>query len=95
MINQEIDEHKHVELGYRLATAYWGKGLATEASLAIRDYAFEMLGLDDLISIIDPKNVRSAGVALKVGMTSNRGAIFHGQHVQIYELNRLVVKPYM
>src|SRR5689334_17044743 len=40
------------ELGYRLARAHWGKGFATEAALAVRDHAFDPLGLTRLIAII-------------------------------------------
>ena len=34
------------ELGYRLRRSHWGMGFATEGSVALRDYAFEVLGVD-------------------------------------------------
>jgi RimJ/RimL family protein N-acetyltransferase len=60
------------ELGWRLASAAWGSGYATEAALAARDDAFSRLALPELISIIHPDNERSGRVATKVGMKIER-----------------------
>jgi len=57
------------ELGWRLAREAWGQGFATEAAAAARDDAFDRLGLDSLISIIHPENVRSQRLAAKLGMS--------------------------
>ena len=57
-----------IEIGWRLAHAEWGNGLATEAALAIRDHARDHLGTEGLISIIHPENARSQRVAEKLGM---------------------------
>ena len=57
------------ELGWRLAHAVWGQGLATEAAKAARDDAFGRLRLAELISIIHPENARSRRVAAKLGMS--------------------------
>lgn len=56
------------EIGWRLARAAWGRGLATEAALAARDHAFATLGLPELIALVHPQNVRSQAVARKLGM---------------------------
>lgn len=66
---EDINGRPEVELGYRLARKAWGKGFATEAAAAVRDHAFETLGLDRLISLIDPANHASIAVAKKLGMT--------------------------
>jgi RimJ/RimL family protein N-acetyltransferase len=60
------------ELGWRLARAAWGRGLATEAALAARDDAFGRLALPEIISIIHPENERSQRVAVKLGMQLRR-----------------------
>ena len=57
-----------VEVGWRLAPAWWGRGLATEAARASVAYGFEALGLRSVVSVIDPANVRSLRVAEKLGM---------------------------
>lgn len=88
LIVQVIDEISYVELAYRLAQKYWGKGLATEAAEAVKNYAFNTLKIDRLISIISPENVRSIQVAKRVGMKRARSAQYHGFNVDIYEIKR-------
>ncbi|HEX6288966.1 MAG TPA: GNAT family N-acetyltransferase [Herpetosiphonaceae bacterium] len=67
-----------LELGYRLARAHWGYGYATEAALAVRDFAFQTLCVKRLISMIDPHNVASIRVAKKLGMQYEREVMFDG-----------------
>jgi RimJ/RimL family protein N-acetyltransferase len=57
-----------VEVGWRLAPQWWGRGLATEAARASVDYGFERLGLRSIVSIIDARNDRSLAVAARLGM---------------------------
>jgi RimJ/RimL family protein N-acetyltransferase len=63
----EAGEHGQPELGWALARAYWGRGYATEGALAARDWARDEIGIDRLISVIAPENVRSQRVAEKLG----------------------------
>jgi RimJ/RimL family protein N-acetyltransferase len=58
-----------VEIGWRLAFDCWGRGLATEGAHAVIRYAFEDLGLDNLVSFTAPENLRSRRVMEKLGMT--------------------------
>ena len=51
------------ELTWALAHEHWGKGYATEAAAAVRDW----LGREDLISLIAPQNIRSQRVAERLG----------------------------
>ena len=60
------------EIGWRLDSAVWGRGYATEAAHATLDDARERLRLEELISIIHPDNARSQRVAEKLGMTIER-----------------------
>lgn len=83
---QQIDGQQEIEVGYRLACAYWGKGLATEAAIATRDYAFNQLGLTRLISIIEPENIRSIRVAEKIGMRHEKDSSFENLPVRIYAI---------
>ncbi|MFK0379652.1 GNAT family N-acetyltransferase [Pandoraea sp. NPDC090278] len=57
-----------VEIGWRLARAWWSAGYATEAANAAAHYAFETLGMDDLVSFTVPANVRSRAVMQRIGM---------------------------
>lgn len=86
LLNQILDEAEEIELGYRLARDYWGRGFASEATQAIRDYAFDVLGLEHFISIIEPANIRSVRVAERMGMTVRTTSTFHGFNVHIYHM---------
>ncbi len=55
------------ELGWLLYEGFEGAGYATEAATALRDWARETLGLDRLVSYIDPDNIASARVAERIG----------------------------
>jgi RimJ/RimL family protein N-acetyltransferase len=78
------------ELGWRLARAAWGRGLATEAAAAARDDAFAPLGLPELISIIHPDNDRSQRVAIKLGMARAGQALnpLLGRAVDVWRIAR-------
>jgi RimJ/RimL family protein N-acetyltransferase len=58
-----------VEIGWRLAAAYWGKGLATEGAREALRFGFETIGLDEIVSFTVPANLRSRRVMEKIGMT--------------------------
>lgn len=60
-----------VEIGWRLSADYWGQGLATECARAMMRYAFESVGLEEVVSFTVPGNVRSRRVMEKLGMTRN------------------------
>lgn len=63
----ETGEHGQPELGWALARAHWGCGYATEAALAARHWARDVLGIKRLVSVIAPENHRSQRVAEKLG----------------------------
>jgi len=74
----DIEGQAEVEIGYRLARSVWGKGYATEAAKAVRDYAFNVLRLERLIAMIDPSNIASIRVAEKIGMHYEKEVMFEG-----------------
>jgi RimJ/RimL family protein N-acetyltransferase len=58
-----------VEVGWRLAAAYWGKGYATEAAgVAVAD-GFERVELAEIVSFTVAGNQRSIAVMERLGMT--------------------------
>lgn len=57
-----------VEIGWRLASRHWGRGYATEAARACVRWAFDSLGLDELVSFTVPHNLASRRVMEKLGM---------------------------
>jgi RimJ/RimL family protein N-acetyltransferase len=58
-----------VEVGWRLAHAFWGGGYATEGARAALEFGFGKLGLAEILSFTVPANVRSRRVMEKLGMS--------------------------
>lgn len=57
-----------VEIGWRLAYDYWGKGYATEGANAVLRYGFETLNLKEIVSFTAAQNMRSRRIMEKIGM---------------------------
>ncbi len=91
-----LDNRQELEIGYRLASSFWGKGLATEAAKAVRDYGWKLNKSfsrsfnfsDRLICIIQAENYRSIRVAQKLGMKYEKDTVFQGIKVRVYGTNR-------
>ena len=58
-----------VEVGYRLHTRFWGRGLATEGARAALRYGFERLRLEEIVAFTTLANTRSRRVMEKIGLT--------------------------
>lgn len=59
-----------VEIGWRLAPQFWGKGIVSEAARTWRDFGFDRIGLDRIISFAVAGNHRSIAVMRRIGMTA-------------------------
>jgi RimJ/RimL family protein N-acetyltransferase len=57
-----------VDIGYALLPQHWSKGYATEASLAVKEYAKNTVRLKRLIAITNPDNQGSIRVLEKIGL---------------------------
>lgn len=60
-----------VEVGWRLATDFWGHGYATEGARAALAFGFESLKLQEIVSYTVPANRRSRQVMERLGMARN------------------------
>jgi RimJ/RimL family protein N-acetyltransferase len=76
---QQVDGVTELEVGYHVRAPLQGRGLATEAAAACRDYARERLRADRLIAIIDPRNRPSQRVAEKLGLVVERDSDNQGR----------------
>lgn len=74
----DIAGQTEIEIGYRLVRAAWGQGYATEAALAVRDYAQSVLCLPRLVALIEPQNRASIRVAEKLGMRYEKDVMMEG-----------------
>jgi RimJ/RimL family protein N-acetyltransferase len=76
------------ELGWGLAREHWGHGYATEAALALRNWALGERALTRLISLIQPANLRSVRVAEKLGERYEQDVEVRGLRTRLYSLER-------
>jgi RimJ/RimL family protein N-acetyltransferase len=83
----EIGDEAEIEVGWGFERAAWGQGYATEAALAVRDWALREVELRRLISLIHPENARSIRVAEKIGETYQHDIVMHhSATVQLWAL---------
>jgi RimJ/RimL family protein N-acetyltransferase len=69
---QQVDGVTEIEVGYHVRACLQGRGLATDAGAAWRDYARDVLAADRLVAIIDPRNQPSQRVAENLGLVVAR-----------------------
>ena len=87
--NQPLNKHNNFyELGYRFKKKHWGKGFATESSIAILDYGFANLNVDKIFAITDPKNVNSKKVLTKLGFDFQETFNYEGDPTDWFELKK-------
>ena len=75
---QVVDGVTELEVGYHVRPALQGRGYATEAAAATRDFARDVLGASRLIAIIHPANRPSQRVAENIGLRPEKRSIVHG-----------------
>jgi len=59
------------EIGWRLASSFWGHGYATEGALAVMAFGFQTLGLNEIVSLAASDNHQSRRVMERLGMVRN------------------------
>ncbi|PIB33947.1 hypothetical protein BFP72_00110 [Reichenbachiella sp. 5M10] len=88
LLSQDINGRRELEIGYQLFNDSWGRGYATEAAVLFRNYGFERLGAESIISIIATGNLPSQKVALRNGMHREEEVLYMGIPVYVYRLTR-------
>ena len=76
------------ELSGHIARHFWGQGYASEGARAAMAYAFDVLGRERLISLVNPANHASIRVVERIGERLE-GRIDHlGRQMLLYGLDR-------
>lgn len=76
--------YQAMELGWALYEGGTGKGYATEAATAIRDWARETQNPPQLVSFIDPANADSQAVARRLGATTDGSRAAHNAECEVW-----------
>lgn len=88
LLLQEVEGTFESEIGYLLHKPFWHQGLATEAALGVRRYAFATPGRQRLISLIRPANTPSQAVARRVGMALEKEVTFRDRVHLVFAMSR-------
>ncbi len=89
IIVQQVEGERLYEIGYHLCRDFWGQGLATEAAIACREWAFAHLKTERLISLIRPENLPSRRVAERVGMSVWKEVDWRGLKHNVYSMEKV------
>ena len=81
-----IEGHFEIEVAYLIDKAHWGRGLGTEAALAVSRHAFERLGVQRLVCLIHPDNTASQRVASHIGMAHEKDIDDDVGHACVYAM---------
>ncbi len=76
------------DIGYRFIPLFWGKGYATESSLAILDYGFKELNLELIVGAAEIENIASNKILQKIGLKYINDFKFEDKIASWYELKR-------
>lgn len=70
-----------VEIGWRISARHWGKGYATEAGIALMRHAFDVLKLEEILSVAVHDNHRALAAIRKLGMRPDPESDFDHPHI--------------
>ena len=82
-----VNSDDESEIGWRLASEYWGNGLATEAARAVLTHGIQTLGFPRVIATVQAANVASIRVIEKLGMTLVENFDRDGRAVLVYSVD--------
>lgn len=78
-------DKKNTNLGYWIGEPYWGNGIATESVTLVINYAFSVLGLEEVYAYVYSENKASIRVLEKNGMTKKGEANEYNQMSDRYK----------
>ena len=78
-------EDGEIEVGYLLLKEYWGQGLASEALVALLDWAGKTLSVPRILAYAPVDHQASLGVMRKAGMRYLKTEIARGVNCEFYE----------
>jgi len=79
-----LPDLRRVELGYRLARPWWGRGLATEVASRWIEVAHAWYGFDQVYAFAHPENAPSLHVMKKMGFRYSHREELYGMDAPLY-----------
>ncbi len=81
-----LEQEGWIDLGYRFAVPYWGRGFATEVATAWVRAAFDVFAITEIGAFTHPDNRASARVLVKLGFEVVRADTVKGMPATVYRL---------
>ena len=81
-----VEGEPDVEIGYNIRPNLWGRGLASEAGIAVLEFA-RSRGVERVIALIDPRNDRSMRTAALIGMHHERSAVARDKSYALWAID--------
>ncbi|MHB9942516.1 GNAT family N-acetyltransferase [Clostridium sporogenes] len=81
-----LEDTKETELLYAFDSKFWGKGYATEASMAAIEFLYENFKLNHVVALVYPNNNRSSNVIKKIGFEYKGIEEYFGVELLYYKL---------
>ncbi|MHC5010085.1 MAG: GNAT family N-acetyltransferase [Planctomycetota bacterium] len=72
-----LSDEGEVEVGWHLARRAWGRGFATEAGRGCLRHGFDVVGLDEIVAVVQPANGPSLRVVERLGMEPAGTCLHH------------------
>ncbi len=85
-----VDGVDEIELAYRLAPDYWGRGLASEAVGKVLEYGFSTCNIESVVGIVSCIHQPSIRVLEKAGFVSFKETQYGGWDVRAYRLRKAI-----
>ncbi|MEM1294564.1 MAG: GNAT family N-acetyltransferase [Verrucomicrobiota bacterium] len=82
-----LPDGRRIELGYRLASSYWGQGLATEVARSWIEVANEFVKDSTLYAFAHPENAASLHLLRKLGFHFLGNETFYEIEAPLFELD--------
>ena len=86
LLTQVVDGVDELEIGYHLLPSAWGKGYASEAAMACKEFAREHQCATSVISLIDHENFASQAVAKRNGMSFEKDTVHRGTPAMVWRV---------
>lgn len=79
----------YYDLGFRLRSKYWGKGIATEAAIACLNYGFDTLNLNEICAAVNIDNLASNKILQKIGLRFIETFEYKGISCNWYKIKKM------
>ena len=83
----DLPDNLGIEISYLFTKNRWGKGIASEISLATLDYGFSILNLEKIKGFVYPENTASIRVIEKMGMKFEKEVEYFGVNPRMFSID--------